>query len=73
LVETTRTSKLAVIITTHYIEEAKQANCVSCCLVMGLFIYDVIIFVSIPIYELKIILHVNPSRFFMHVLDVTSE
>ena len=28
LVETTRTSKLAVIITTHYIEEAKQANCV---------------------------------------------
>lgn len=29
LVETTRTSKLAVIITTHYIEEAKQANCVS--------------------------------------------
>lgn len=26
LVETTRTSKLAVIITTHYIEEAKQAN-----------------------------------------------
>jgi ABC-type multidrug transport system ATPase subunit len=33
LVETTRTSKLAVIITTHYIEEAKQANCVSYCLV----------------------------------------
>lgn len=29
LVETTRTSKLAVIITTHYIEEAKQANSVS--------------------------------------------
>ena len=29
LTETTRTSKLAVIITTHYIEEAKQANCVS--------------------------------------------
>jgi ABC-type multidrug transport system ATPase subunit len=29
LVETTRTSKLAVIITTHYIEEAKQANYVS--------------------------------------------
>lgn len=28
LVETTRTSKLAVIITTHYIEEAKQANSV---------------------------------------------
>jgi len=28
-VETTRNSKLAVIITTHYIEEAKQANCVS--------------------------------------------
>ena len=28
LVETTRTSKLAVIITTHYIEEAKQASCV---------------------------------------------
>ncbi|CAG9797343.1 unnamed protein product [Chironomus riparius] len=28
LVETTRTSKLAVIITTHYIEEAKQANCI---------------------------------------------
>lgn len=28
LVETTRNSKLAVIITTHYIEEAKQANCV---------------------------------------------
>ncbi|KAG4079241.1 hypothetical protein HA402_006964 [Bradysia odoriphaga] len=26
LVETTRTSKLAVIITTHYIEEARQAN-----------------------------------------------
>lgn len=29
LEETTRTSKLAVIITTHYIEEAKQANAVS--------------------------------------------
>lgn len=29
LVETTRTSKLAVLITTHYIEEAKQANNVS--------------------------------------------
>lgn len=29
LVETTRTSKLAVIITTHYIEEAKQATHVS--------------------------------------------
>lgn len=29
LVDTTRTSKLAVIITTHYIEEAKQANNVS--------------------------------------------
>lgn len=29
LVETTRTSKLAVIITTHYIEEARQANTVS--------------------------------------------
>ncbi|KAH8376657.1 hypothetical protein KR093_000663 [Drosophila rubida] len=28
LVETTRNSKLAVIITTHYIEEAKQANCI---------------------------------------------
>lgn len=28
LVETTRTSKLAVIITTHYIEEARQANTV---------------------------------------------
>ncbi|KAH8421163.1 hypothetical protein KR009_006986 [Drosophila setifemur] len=28
LVETTRKSKLAVIITTHYIEEAKQANCI---------------------------------------------
>ncbi|KAG5674743.1 hypothetical protein PVAND_004694 [Polypedilum vanderplanki] len=28
LVETTRTSKLAVIITTHYIEEARQANCI---------------------------------------------
>jgi ABC-type multidrug transport system ATPase subunit len=26
LVQSTRTSKLAVIITTHYIEEAKQAN-----------------------------------------------
>lgn len=26
MVETTRTSKLAVIITTHYIEEARQAN-----------------------------------------------
>lgn len=26
--ETTRTSKLAVIITTHYIEEARQANTV---------------------------------------------
>ena len=31
LVETTRTSKLAVIITTHYIDEARQANSVSCC------------------------------------------
>lgn len=30
LVETTRTSKLAVIITTHYIEEARQANTVCC-------------------------------------------
>lgn len=29
LVETTRNSKMAVIITTHYIEEAKQANYVS--------------------------------------------
>lgn len=29
LVETTRTSKLAVIITTHYIDEARQANSVS--------------------------------------------
>ncbi|XP_061386051.1 ABC transporter G family member 20 [Musca vetustissima] len=28
LVETTRNSKMAVIITTHYIEEAKQANCI---------------------------------------------
>lgn len=28
LVETTRTSKLAVIITTHYIDEARQANSV---------------------------------------------
>ncbi|XP_017854545.2 ABC transporter G family member 20 [Drosophila busckii] len=28
LVETTRNSKLAVIITTHYIEEANQANCI---------------------------------------------
>lgn len=28
LVETTRTSKLAVIITTHYIDEARQANTV---------------------------------------------
>lgn len=30
LVESTRNSKMAVIITTHYIEEAKQANSVSC-------------------------------------------
>lgn len=29
LVETTSTNKMAVIITTHYIEEAKQAGCVS--------------------------------------------
>lgn len=28
LVDTTKSSKLAVIITTHYIEEARQANCV---------------------------------------------
>ncbi|KAI8121498.1 hypothetical protein FF38_00066 [Lucilia cuprina] len=28
LVESTRNSKMAVIITTHYIEEAKQANCI---------------------------------------------
>ncbi|KAI9585374.1 hypothetical protein GQX74_001221 [Glossina fuscipes] len=27
LIETTRSNKLAVIITTHYIEEARQANC----------------------------------------------
>uniref|UniRef100_A0A1A9X055 Uncharacterized protein n=1 Tax=Glossina brevipalpis TaxID=37001 RepID=A0A1A9X055_9MUSC len=28
LIETTRNNKLAVIITTHYIEEARQANCI---------------------------------------------
>lgn len=39
LVNTTRSSKLAVIITTHYIEEAKQANNVSSNFPFNLKIY----------------------------------